>query len=177
MDIKIQKNSKGIGFSSMPIQAKPFLPPISRFPSFFYLSNKNKEDLMKKQMMKQLVLQQRIKFEAIDDFTGTEIERTGTIVGYSEDVRRRWPDEMALAINMLLVKVEMPERDVFYAVAENEVLEILKEQHSDECDCIECQARISKGGLDYDPSNDNEEFEEHERQVFRDVEIDKKREV
>lgn len=46
--------------------------------------------------------------------------------------------------------------------------------HSDECDCIECRARTEKGGLDYDPSNDDDEFEEHERQVFRDVGITEK---
>ena len=46
--------------------------------------------------------------------------------------------------------------------------------HHDDCDCIKCRARIEKGGLDYDPSNDDEEFEEHERQVFRDVGITKK---
>jgi ferredoxin len=123
--------------------------------------------------MSKYFLQQRIRFESIDDFTGQEIEREGTIVGYSEDVRRRWPEEMALAVDMLLVKVEMPQRDVFHAVAENEVLEILKESHDDECDCVTCRARVEKGGLDYDPSNDDEEFEEHERQVFRDTGIDK----
>lgn len=42
----------------------------------------------------------------------------------------------------------------------------------DECDCIECRARVEKGGLDFDPSNDDEEFEEHERQVMRDTGID-----
>jgi len=45
--------------------------------------------------------------------------------------------------------------------------------HPDECDCITCHARTEKGGLDHDPSNDDEEFEEHERQVFRDVGITK----
>lgn len=40
--------------------------------------------------------------------------------------------------------------------------------HHDNCDCIKCRARVEKGGLDFDPSNDDEEFEEHERQVFRD---------
>lgn len=44
--------------------------------------------------------------------------------------------------------------------------------HHAECDCIKCRARTEKGGLDYDPTNDNDEFEEHERQVFRDVGID-----
>jgi hypothetical protein len=43
--------------------------------------------------------------------------------------------------------------------------------HHDECDCITCRARVEKGGLDYDPTNDDEEFEEHERQSFRDAEI------
>jgi len=123
--------------------------------------------------MSKYFLQQKIKFEAIDDFTGQEIEQVGTIVGYSEDVRKKWPEEMALAVDMLLVKVKMPQRDIFYAVAENEVLEILKDQHNDECDCIECRARTEKGGLDYDPTSDDEEFEEHERQVFRDVGINK----
>lgn len=48
-----------------------------------------------------------------------------------------------------------------------------KRQHPDECDCIVCRARTEKGGLDCDPTSDDEEFEEHERQVFRDVGIDK----
>ncbi len=48
-----------------------------------------------------------------------------------------------------------------------------KKQHPDECDCIKCRARTEKGGLDYDPTSDDEEFEEHERQVFRDVGINK----
>ena len=125
--------------------------------------------------MTQYFLQQKIKFSAIDDFTGQEIEREGIIVGYGDSVRKKWPEEMGGADDsMLLVKVKFPERDVFYAVAENEVLEILKDQHPDECDCVECRARTEKGGLDYDPSNDDEEFEEHERQVFRDVGINKK---
>lgn len=124
--------------------------------------------------MSKYFLQQKIRFEAIDDFTGQELVREGIIIGYNSDVIRRWPEEMGLAVDMLLVKVEFPERDVFYAVAENEVLEILKERHDDDCDCIECRARTEKGGLDYDPSSDDEEFEEHERQVFRDVGINKK---
>lgn len=56
-------------------------------------------------------------------------------------------------------------------------IEILKKQHSDECDCVECRARTEKGGLDHDPSSDDEEFEEHERQVFRDKGIDKEVEM
>ena len=43
--------------------------------------------------------------------------------------------------------------------------------HDDECDCIKCLARREPGGLEYDPSNDDDEFEEHERQVFRDAGI------
>ena len=43
--------------------------------------------------------------------------------------------------------------------------------HHDECDCVKCLARREKGGLDFDPSNDDAEFEEHERQVFRDLGI------
>ncbi len=43
--------------------------------------------------------------------------------------------------------------------------------HPDECDCITCHARTEKGGLDYDPSDDSEEFERHEKEVFRDVGI------
>lgn len=46
--------------------------------------------------------------------------------------------------------------------------------HPEDCDCVKCLARLEKGGLDYDPSNDDEEFEEHERQVFRDKGITKK---
>ena len=48
--------------------------------------------------------------------------------------------------------------------------------HHSECDCIKCLARLEKGGLDHDPSNDDEEFEEHERQVFRDLGISEKEE-
>lgn len=125
--------------------------------------------------MTQYSLQQKIKFSAIDDFTGQEIEREGTIVGYGDAVRKKWPEEMGEADDsMLLVQVEMPERDIYHAVAKNEVLEILKEQHDDECDCVTCRARVEKGGLDYDPTNDDEEFEEHERQVMRDLKINKK---
>jgi len=46
--------------------------------------------------------------------------------------------------------------------------------HHDDCDCVKCLARTEKGGLDYDPSNDDEEFEEHERQVLRDTGITEK---
>ena len=124
--------------------------------------------------MTQYFLQQKIRFSAIDDFTGQEIEREGTIVGYGDAVRKKWPEEMGEADDsMLLVQVEMPERDIYHAVAKNEVLEILKEQHDDECDCVACRARVEKGGLDFDPTNDDEEFEEHERQVMRDTGIDK----
>lgn len=48
-----------------------------------------------------------------------------------------------------------------------------EDQHDDECDCVTCLARREKGGLDYDPTNDNEEFEEHENQAFRDKGLDK----
>ena len=124
--------------------------------------------------MSKYFLQQRIRFEAIDELTGDEIEREGIIVGYGDSVRKMWPEEMGEADDsMLLVKVEMPMREIYFAVAENEVLEILKEKHDDECDCITCQARVEKGGLDHDPTSDDEEFEEHERQIFRDTGIDK----
>ena len=124
--------------------------------------------------MSKYFLQQKIRFSAIDDFTGQEIEREGIIVGYGDSVRKKWPEEMGEADDsMFLVKVQMPMREIYFAVAENEVLRIIKEQHDDECDCIECRARTEKGGLDYDPSSDDDEFEEHERQVMRDTGIDK----
>jgi hypothetical protein len=124
--------------------------------------------------MTQYFLQQKIKFSAIDDFTGQEIEREGIIVGYGDSVRKKWPEEMGEADDsMFLVKVQMPMREIYFAVAENEVLRIIKEQHDDECDCITCRARVEKGGLDYDPTSDDEEFEEHERQVMRDTGINK----
>ena len=47
-------------------------------------------------------------------------------------------------------------------------------QHSDDCDCVECSAGREKGGLDYDPSDDSDEFENHERQVLRDTGITEK---
>lgn len=124
--------------------------------------------------MKKLELQQRIRFSAICDFTGQEVENEGIVVGYGDAVRRKWPEEMAEADDsMYLVKVKMPEREIYFAVHISEVLEVLKQQHSDDCDCIECRARVEKGGLDYDPTNDDEEFSEHERQVFRDTGLDK----
>jgi hypothetical protein len=57
---------------------------------------------------------------------------------------------------------KLPDEPIFY--------------HHSECDCITCRARVEKGGLDYDPTNDDDEFEEHERQVFRDVGITKREE-
>ena len=55
---------------------------------------------------------------------------------------------------------KLPDEPIFY--------------HHDDCDCIKCRARLEKGGLDYDPTSDDLEFEEHERQVFRDKGITKK---
>ncbi len=40
----------------------------------------------------------------------------------------------------------------------------------DECDCVECDARRQPGGLDYDPSNDNEEFEKNEEEIMKEIE-------
>ena len=57
---------------------------------------------------------------------------------------------------------KLPDEPIFY--------------HHSKCDCITCRARVEKGGLDYDPTNDDDEFEEHERQVFRDVGITKREE-
>ena len=122
--------------------------------------------------MKKVELGQKIRFSAIDNFTGHEMKEEGEVVGYAQEVRRRWPDEMGEADEgMYLVTVEKPEREIYYAVHISEILKVLKKQHPDECDCIECRARVEKGGLDYDPTNDDDEFEEHERQVFRDVGI------
>jgi len=42
--------------------------------------------------------------------------------------------------------------------------------HPDSCDCLECSARSAQGGLDHDPSNDDEEFEKHEEQVLKEIE-------
>ena len=42
--------------------------------------------------------------------------------------------------------------------------------HPSECDCLECAARSAKGGLNYDPSNDSDEFERHEESVMKELE-------
>lgn len=127
--------------------------------------------------MEKLEVGQKIRFSAIDDFTGQETKIVGEVVGDYKKVRETWPEEMGEADeNVYAVLTCLPSglKRGWYAVHISEVLEILKKQHpDDECDCVECRARVEKGGLDYDPSNDDEEFEEHERQVFRDTGIDK----
>jgi ferredoxin len=42
--------------------------------------------------------------------------------------------------------------------------------HKEDCDCVTCHARVEKGGLDFDPSNDDEEFEKHEREILAEEE-------
>ena len=41
--------------------------------------------------------------------------------------------------------------------------------HPDECDCIACDARQQKGGLDHDPSNDDAKFEKHEESITESI--------
>ena len=42
--------------------------------------------------------------------------------------------------------------------------------HPDECDCVECEARLQPGGLEFDPTNDDAEFEKHEEEVMKKIE-------
>jgi hypothetical protein len=39
--------------------------------------------------------------------------------------------------------------------------------HQEDCDCIECDARRQPGGLDFDPTNDDAEFEKHEEEIMK----------
>ena len=49
--------------------------------------------------------------------------------------------------------------------------------HPDDCDCIECDARRQPGGLDYDPTNDDTEFEKHEEEILEEREENKTKEL
>lgn len=42
--------------------------------------------------------------------------------------------------------------------------------HHSDCDCIECDAKRQPGGLDFDPANDDAEFEDHEEEVMKEIE-------
>ena len=123
---------------------------------------------------------QEIRFSSISDLTGQTLELTGVIIGGAKEIKKMQPEEFGgMGDDEKVFLVER--KDCFgntlrYVVYEEEILkenEEAKKQHPDECDCIKCRARTEKGGLDYDPSNDDEEFDEHERQVFRDVGINK----
>ena len=122
-------------------------------------------------------LNEQIRFKAIDDFTGEELNLKGKIVGFAKDIKKMSSvefGELSDEEEVYLVKsIVAGEERGYHVVYEDEILKEAKKQHPDECDCVKCQARTEKGGLDYDPTNDNEEFEEHERQVFRDVGINK----
>lgn len=116
-----------------------------------------------------------IKFSAMSDLTGQMMRLEGVIIGEAKEIKQMQPEEFGgMENNEEVYLVER--KDNFgnilrYVVHPEEIL--LNEKHDDECDCIVCRARVEKGGLDFDPTNDDEEFEEHERQVFRDVGIDK----
>ena len=124
---------------------------------------------------------QVVKFKSISDFTGETLQLEGTIIGGAKEIKKIQPEECGGMDNdekVFLVERKdnfgNTHRHIVYPEEISKTKKAKKEdQHSDECDCIECLARTGKGGLDYDPSSDDEEFEEHERQVMRDTGIDK----
>jgi len=124
---------------------------------------------------------QVIKFKSMSDLTGKILQLEGVIIGGAKEIKQMQPEEcggMDDNEKVFLVEVKDNFGNVHrHIVYPEEILKTKKaknkELHDDECDCITCQARTEKGGLDHDPTNDDEEFEEHERQVMRDTGIDK----
>lgn len=77
-------------------------------------------------IVKKLKMNQIIKFNYIDDFTGREGRVIGKVVGDYKKVRERWPIEMAEADeNMYLVFSCQPRglQRGYYAVSADEILE------------------------------------------------------
>ena len=67
----------------------------------------------------------RIAFRAIDEFAATEFTPIGIVIGFGEEIRKKYPVECAEASDdMILVK--SPDHGNLYVVHPSEVLEITK---------------------------------------------------
>lgn len=95
---------------------------------------------------KALVLKvgQRIKFVAIDNFTGQEYEAIGDVIGTSNDLRRHRPDEFGnVGIDAYWVRDFVnPEKN--YAVIMANVLEIFKPKKEKENQTMATETKIKK---------------------------------
>lgn len=75
--------------------------------------------------MKEIKKGDRFAFRAVDHFTGTEFTPIGDIIGFGEEVRKRYPEECAEATDDVLL-VKSTDHENLYVVHESEVLEIIK---------------------------------------------------
>ncbi len=96
---------------------------------------------------KALVLKvgQRIRFMAIDNFTGQEDEAIGDVIGASNDLRRHRPDEFGnVGIDAYWVRDFVnPEKN--YAVIMADVLEIFKPKEKNENQTMSTESKSKKG--------------------------------
>ncbi len=78
--------------------------------------------------MKNLEVGQRIRFSAMDEFTGQQIEVIGDVEGDYKEVRKKWPEEMALADKDVYLVCDFVFQDRKYAVHISELLQILNKE-------------------------------------------------
>ena len=77
--------------------------------------------------MRDLKIDEMIRFSAMDDFTGEEIKLIGTIIGNHEAIKKHYPEEYGEASNGLYL-VKVGSRSGLYIVNADEVLKILKKE-------------------------------------------------
>ena len=116
-------------------------------------------------MSRELRIGERVKFNSINEFIAQEEELTGKVIGDYKAVKKQYPEECGeVKEGFYLVKVA--ERPGNFIIHQDEVLEVLEPEEKIEEDEILPD--------DYDEEQeDDEAFEEHERQVFRDAGLDK----
>jgi hypothetical protein len=76
--------------------------------------------------MRDLRIDEVIKFTAMDEFTGQEIELIGVVIGNYIKVRKQYPEEYGEASDDLYL-VEVGNRSGLFIVALDEVLEVIGE--------------------------------------------------
>ena len=125
---------------------------------------------------------QIIKFKSMSEFTGEIIQLEGKILGRAKEIKKIHPEEYGGMPDdeevFLVGRLDNFGNIHRHVVYPDEILKTKKpkkDQHDDDCDCVTCQARVEKGGLDYDPSDKSEEIEQHELEVMRDTGIDKEK--
>lgn len=142
--LRNNKNNKGKCFAVNP----SINPTVGACPFFF----KNKGGTMKEELR----INERVRFYSINEYAGKEEELIGEIRGDSEEVRKRYPEEYGeIEDGFYLVRVD--NRSGYFVIRRDDVLEVLAPEEEILPD-------------DYDEKQeDDEEFEEHERQVFEDL--------